>query len=142
MRPGETIGYYEPLTGRKDWRGSAFAEELALLGARVEPYQPGCGMRLAAACFSGPAAGSGSINLAPEEKAALDAAIAGAADCAVLAFGSPFVLNGLRASAGLCAFCSLEEFQQAAARALFGRIKAGGTMPVKLEVNHERDSRF
>jgi len=133
LKPGETIGYYEPLASRRDWKGSAFADELSRLGARVEPYQPGCGMRLAAGCFSKPRAGSGSINLAAEEKAALASAIAGAADSAVLAFGSPFVLNGLRPTAGLCAFCSLEEFQKAAARALFGA-PARGTMPVSLEI--------
>ena len=131
LKPGDTVGYFEPLTRRQDWRGGAFAGELARLGARVEPYQPGCGMRLAAGCFSKPRAGSGAINLAPEEKAALEAAIAGAADSAVLAFGSPFVLNGLRPTAGLCAFCSLEEFQKAAARALFGSA-VGGKMPVQL----------
>jgi len=71
--------------------------------------------------------------ISAEEKAALEAAIAGAADSAVLAFGSPFVLNGLRPTAGLCAFCSLEEFQRAAARALFGK-PASGSMPVSIEV--------
>jgi len=133
LRPGETVGYFEPLTPRKDWKGGAFADELTRLGARVEPYQPGCGMKLAAGCFSKPRAGSGSINLAAGERAALEAAIAGAAGSVVLAFGSPFVLAGLGPTAGLCAFCSLPEFQQAAARALFGNIKAGGTMPVKIE---------
>ena len=133
LRPGEIVGYLEPLTSSGNWKGGAFAAELARLGARVEPYQPGCGMRLAAGCFSKPRAGSGSINLAPEEEAALKTAIAGAADSVVLAFGSPFVLNGLRPSAGLCAFCSLAEFQEAAARALFGSVKAGGSMPVAIE---------
>ena len=133
VKPGETVGYFEPLTSSGNWRGGAFAGELARLGARVEPYQPGCGMRLAAGCFSRPRAGSGTINLTEEEKAALNSAIAGAADSAVLAFGSPFVLNGLRPTAGLCAFCSLDEFQRAAARAIFGK-PASGSMPVNIEV--------
>ncbi len=132
LRQGETVGYFEPLTSPENWRGAAFAEELVRLGARVVPYRPGSGMKLAAGCFSRPRAGSGRINLAAEEKAALAAAIAGAADSAALAFGSPFVLNGLRATSGLCAFCSLEEFQRSAARALFGKAKAGGTMPVNI----------
>lgn len=134
LKPGEIVGYFEPLTSSKDWKGAAFADELTRLGARVEPYQPGYGMRLAAGCFSKPRAGSGNINLAAEEKAALEAAIAGAAGSVVLAFGSPFVLNGLKPTAGLCAFCSLGEFQAAAARALFGNLKTGGTMPVSIEV--------
>lgn len=133
LKPGELVGYFEPLTAPGNWKGAAFAEELARLGARAEPYQPGCGMRLAAGCFSVPRAGSGGINLAAEERAALEAAIAGAAASVVLAFGSPFVLNGLRPTAGLCAFCSLEEYQRAAARALFGKVKAGGKLPVNIE---------
>ena len=135
LKPGETLGYLEPLTRREDWKGAAFAEGLARLGIRMEPFQPGCGMRLAAGVFSRPRAGSGSINLSAEEKAALEAAIAGAASSVVLAFGSPFVLNGLsaRPSAALCAFSALEDFQRAAARVLCGNVRAGGTMPVKLE---------
>ncbi len=135
LKPGETVGYLEPLTRREDWKGAAFAEELVRLGIRVEPFQPGCGMRLAAGVFSRPRAGTGSINMGAEEKAALEAAVAGAASSAVLAFGSPFVLNGLspRPSAALCAFSALEDFQRAAARVLCGNVKAGGTMPVKLE---------
>lgn len=132
LRPGETVGYFEPLTAGKDWKGSAFVDELSVLGVRVEPYQPGCGMRLAAGCFSRPRAGSGSINLAGEERRALEAAVAGAAESAVLAFGSPFVLDGLAPGAGLCAFCALEDFQRAAARVLAGKIQAGGVMPVKV----------
>ncbi len=134
VRPGETIGYFEPLAEPGRWKGGAFADELFRLGVRVEPYRPGCGMRLTAGIFSGPRAGSGSINLSTEEKYALEAAIAGAAGSAVLAFGSPFVLNGLenRPSAALCAFCALPEFQTAAARALFGGMHPGGTMPVSL----------
>ncbi|OIO02856.1 MAG: hypothetical protein COX65_10485 [Elusimicrobia bacterium CG_4_10_14_0_2_um_filter_56_8] len=133
LRPGETVGYFEPLTSSRDWKGNFFAEELALLGARVEPFAPGCGMKLAAGCFSKPKAGSGSINLSPEEKAALAGAVSGAADSVALAFGSPFVLNGLRPAAALCAFCPLEEFQRTAARVLFGVARAGGTMPVNID---------
>lgn len=134
LKPGETLGYLEPLTRREDWKGSAFTEELAGLGIRVEPFLPGCGMRLAAGVFSRPRAGSGSINLSPEERAALEAAIAGASSAVALAFGSPFVLSGLgvKPAAGLCAFSALEDFQRAAARALCGKVKAGGTMPVGL----------
>ena len=134
VKPGETIGYFEPLARPEEWKGRAFADELTLLGARVEPYQPGCGMRLAAGIFSKPRAGSGSINLGGDEKRALETAIAGSAGSAVLAFGSPFVLNGLehRPSAALCAFCALPEFQAAAARVLSGSVKAGGAMPVAL----------
>ena len=129
------MGYLEPLTRREDWKGLAFTEELARLGARVEPFQPGCGMRLAAGIFSRPRAGSGAINLALPEKAALEAAVAGASSSVVAAFGSPFVLSGLagKPTAALCAFSALEDFQRAAARVLFGNVKAGGTMPVKLE---------
>jgi beta-glucosidase len=133
LKPGETVGYFEPLTKRDGWKGAAFADELSKLGARVEPYQPGCGMRLAAGLFNRPRAGSGAINLGAEEKKALEAAIAGAASSAALAFGSPYVLGGLRnrPSAALCAFCALEEFQRAAARALFGATVTG-RMPVAI----------
>jgi beta-glucosidase-like glycosyl hydrolase len=134
LKPGETVGYFEPLTAAANWRGSAFVEELSRLGVRVEPFQPGCGMRLAAGCFSRPRAGSGSINLSDEEWGALEAAIAGASDSALLAFGSPFVLNGLAPAAGLCAFCALPDFQRAAAGVLAGQVKAGGLMPVKVSM--------
>lgn len=134
VKPGETVGYFEPLTRPEAWKGRAFADALALEGVRVEPYQPGCGMRLAAGLFSRPRAGSGSINLSPEEKYAVEAAVAGSAGSVIAAFGSPFVLEGLapEPAAALCAFCSLSEFQAAAARALAGGLKAGGTMPVTL----------
>jgi beta-glucosidase-like glycosyl hydrolase len=134
LKPGDTVGYFEPLTQPGNWRGAAFADQLSVLGVRVEPYQPGCGMRLAAGCFSKPRAGSGSINLAPEERRALEAAIAGAAQSVVLAFGSPFVLDGLAPTAGLCAFCALEEFQRAAADVLAEKISPGGSLPVKVSI--------
>ena len=136
VKPGETLGYLEPLTASADWKGAAFVAALAAQGVRVEPYRPG--LRLAAGCFSRPRAGSGSINLSDGEWAALEAAIAGAADSALLAFGSPFVLNGLAPSAGLCAFCALEDFQRAAAGVLAGQVKAGGFMPVKVSMRSKK----
>jgi hypothetical protein len=53
-----------------------------------------------------------------------------------LAFGSPFVLNGLslKPTAALCAFSALVDFQRAAARVLCGKVKASGTMPVQLQL--------
>lgn len=137
FRPGETIGYFEPLAAQRDWKGAAFVEELARLGARVEPYQPGCGMRLAAGLFGGPRAGSGSINLGDGEWRALESAVAGASDSVLLAFGSPFALNGLAPSAALCAFCALGEFQRAAAGALAGKVSPGGTLPVKISMRRK-----
>ena len=134
LKAGETVGYFEPLASPNDWKGAVFSGELARLGVRVKPYQPGCGMRLAAGCFSRPRAGSGAINLAAGERQALESAIAGAADSVVLAFGSPFVLNGLKPSAGLCAFSSLEDFQRAAAGVLAGSVRAGGSMPVQVSM--------
>ncbi|MDA8132583.1 MAG: hypothetical protein M0011_13850 [Elusimicrobia bacterium] len=133
-KAGETLGYLEPLTARGDWKGGAFVSALAELGVRVEPYQPGCGMRLAAACFSRPRAGSGSINLSDEEWAALESAVAGASESVLLAFGSPFVLEGLAPSAALCAFCALDDFQRAAAGVLAGTVRPGGTVPVKISM--------
>ncbi len=138
VKAGETLGYLEPLTVRGDWKGSAFVSALTELGVRVEPYQPGCGMRLAAACFSRPRAGSGRINLSDEEWAALEAAIAGASASVLLAFGSPFVLDGLGPSAALCAFCALDDFQRAAAGVLAGAVKPGGTMPVKVSMRGKK----
>ncbi len=134
LAAGDTVGYLEPLARREDWKGRAFTEELASLGVRVEPYQPGCGMKLAAGCFCGPRAGGGSIGLSAEAMAALEAAIAGAAASVLLAFGSPFALDGLAPSAGLCAFCALEDFQRTAARVLAGKERAAGTMPVKISM--------
>ncbi len=135
VKPGETVGYFEPLTRRADWKGTAFVDGLEKLGVRVEPYQPGCGMKLAAGVFSRPRAYSGSINMAEEENRALCAAVAGSASAAVLAFGSPFVLNGLapRPAAALCAFCALDDFQRCAAGVLAGAAEASGVMPVKIE---------
>ncbi|MBI5744585.1 MAG: hypothetical protein HY952_08555 [Elusimicrobia bacterium] len=131
FRPGDIVGYFEPLTPPSAWKGAAFVGELIKLGVRVEPYQPGCGMRLAAGIFSRPRAFSGSINLSEEEKLVLEAAIKGAGASVIAAFGSPFVLGGLehKPSAGLCAFCALQDFQLAAARVLVRRAKAGGTIP-------------
>ncbi|MCM2268367.1 MAG: hypothetical protein NDI60_11425 [Elusimicrobiales bacterium] len=131
---GQIVGYFEPLTPASEWKGTAFVEELTKLGVRVEPYQPGCGMRLAAGIFSRPRAFSGSINLSAQEKAALEGALKGAGPSVVVAFGSPFVLGGLehRPAAGLCAFCALEDFQKAAARVLLRRAKAAGTVPVTI----------
>jgi len=60
----------------------------------------------------------------------------------VLAFGSPFVLKGLRPTAGLCAFCSLREFQKTAARVLFGSGAAGGKMPVEIDKPGDKVSHY
>lgn len=135
VEAGQTVGYFEPHTRPEAWKGGVFADELRRLGVRVEPYQPGCGMRLVAGVFSRPRAGSGVINLSADERYALESAVAGSAGSAIAAFGSPFALGGLsvKPAAGLCAFCALKEFQQAAARVLAGTAAAGGTMPVKVE---------
>jgi len=140
VKAGDTVGYFEPLTRPEAWRGRAFAEELLRLGVRVEPYRPGCGMRLAAGVFSRPRAGSGAINLSPEERYALEAAVAGAAGSVIAAFGSPFVLSGLSPApaAGLCAFCALKEFQAAAARVLAGAGEAKGRLPVELSATEKQ----
>jgi len=136
LQPGATVGYFEPLTPVSAWKGSAFVSELARLGVRVAPYEPGRDMRLVAGVFSKPRAGSGGINLSKEEQAALEKALMGAESSVIAAFGSPYIFNGLanRPTAGLCAFCALDEFQRAAARALTGAVVAGGKMPVKVEV--------
>lgn len=134
LKAGETVGYFEPLTPPAEWKGGAFAAELAALGVRVEPYAPGRGMKLAAGLFSGPRAYSGSINLSQAEKADLQKALLGAEASFVAAFGSPFVLKGLdpRPESALCAFCPLEEFQRAAARAAAGVRGISGVMPVEI----------
>ncbi|PIU20570.1 MAG: hypothetical protein COT18_01545 [Elusimicrobia bacterium CG08_land_8_20_14_0_20_59_10] len=136
LQPGETVGYFEPLTPVSAWKGAAFVAELARLGLRVAPYVPGREMRLVSGVFSGPRAGQGGINLSREEKADLEKALVGAESSVITAFGSPFIFSGLanRPSAGLCAFCALEDFQRAAARALTGAVLAGGKLPVNVEV--------
>ena len=134
LKAGESVGYFEPLTAQKDWKGRFFVEELGRLGVRVSPYEEGKTKRTVAASFSRPRAYSGSINLAGGEKQALESVIKRSSAAALVAFGSPFVLGGLenKPSAGLCAFCALEDFQKAAARALTGNLKAKGVMPVRV----------
>ena len=86
-----------------------------------------------AGVFVGPRAYSGRIRLSAPERARLLAALRAAPSCVVVSFGSPFELAGLpQASAGLCAFSRAEAAQDAAARALAGRLAVSGRMPVKL----------
>ncbi|MCX5786737.1 MAG: hypothetical protein NTX59_13730 [Elusimicrobia bacterium] len=134
VKAGETVGYYEPLTAQKDWKGRIFVEELRRLGVNVRPCEAGKTQKAVAADFSRPRAYSGSINLAAEEKTALQEVFKNASDCAFVAFGSPFVLAGFEKapSAGLAAFCALADFQKAAARVLTEQVEAKGVMPVDL----------
>lgn len=135
LKAGETVGYFEPMTAQKDWQGTAFVAALTGLGVRVKLYEPGSRMKLLAGVFSRPRAYSAAINLDSQERSALEGAIKSAGGCALAAFGSPFVLDGLenRPDSALCAFCGLESFQQAAARVFTGAVRACGVMPVKIK---------
>jgi beta-glucosidase len=135
LKPGETVYYLEPLTARQDWRGEAFVGELCRLGVRVEPFGGGTAGKTIIGSFSKPRAFSGEINLSKEASAEIERALAGGGESLMAAFGSPFVFDGFRRrlSAGLCAFCALEDFQRAAAAALTGSGRAGGIMPVDLK---------
>ena len=84
--------------------------------------------------FVGPRAYSGRIRLSAGERARLLTAVRVAPGAVVVSFGSPFELAGLPArAAGLCAFSRAEAAQDAAARALAGRLKVRGRMPVALK---------
>jgi len=136
LRAGETVSYLEPLTSQQDWKGSPFVKELVRLGVRVEPFGRGTPGRVIIGSFSKPRAFSGDINLSEEASAEIERALAGGGESVMAAFGSPFVFDGSyrRLSAGLCAFCALEDFQRAAAAALTGSGRADGTMPVELKL--------
>jgi hypothetical protein len=134
LKPGETVAYLEPLTSRPDWKGRAFVEELCRLGVRVEPFNGGATGKILIGSFSKPRAFSGDINLNENASAEIERALSVGGEIMMAAFGSPFVFDRfyLRLSAGLCAFCALEDFQRAAAAVLTGGVRAGGTMPVDL----------
>jgi beta-glucosidase-like glycosyl hydrolase len=135
LRKGDVIAYMEP--GNPDpaqWKGKAFVEELKKQGVEVMSASEFSGGKLLAVSFSRPQAFSGNINLSPENRAEIAKRLGDTGRMTMLAFGSPFVFESFpgRIDNALCAFCAIEEFQTAAARALTGAGKANGSMPVKL----------
>lgn len=137
IEPGETVGYLEPLASSANWQGKVFIEEMDKLGIKIIPFNPQKTKKLIVASFSGPRAYSGSINLNEEQKQLISDKINLARDSIMLSFGSPFVFNGLnrKISGGLCAFCSLPDFQKTVAQILMGNKEALGKMPVKLKID-------
>lgn len=134
--PGETVRYMEPaVSDPEKWSGKAFVDELKKCGVNVVSAYEGTGGRLLAASFSRPQAYSGMINLNPSEREEILRRIEGNGKMTLVSFGSPFVFAGFapRLETGLCAFCAVNEFQRAAARALTGKGPANGTMPVSLD---------
>jgi hypothetical protein len=78
------------------------------------------GETLAAGLFVGPRAYSGRVRLDAEPRARLAAALRAAPRAAAISFGSPFVLSGLPAAAGLCVYSRAEAAQTAAAAHFLG----------------------
>lgn len=132
------IRYWEPeADSADDWLGQAFVAELRDNGFSVvafEPARPNAFRDpLVVGCFLSPRAYSGRIRYSSAEAKAVRAAMKRAAQAVVVSFGSPFVFESLGVP-GLCAFSRNEAAQKAAARALSGRIKVTGRMPVKLSL--------
>jgi len=139
LKAGETVSYLEPLTPLTEWKGRAFVEELRCLGARVMPFERGAAGKIIIGSFSRPRAFSGDINLNEAAVSEIEAALAGKGEVLMAAFGSPFVFDNFhrRLSAGLCAFCGLEDFQRTAAAVLAGAAVASGVMPVDLKLGRQ-----
>lgn len=136
LKQGDNVGYFEPMTKASEWKGKTFVEELTKSGVKVKPFDKSC-EKLIVSSFSKPRAFSGSINLNEEEKKEILQKIIQAKETLMIAFGSPFVFKDLEPeiSAGLCAFCALEEYQRACAQIIMGIASAKGKMPVNLKLN-------
>jgi beta-glucosidase-like glycosyl hydrolase len=105
----------------------AFITELKRLGVRVGRGAP---LTLVVASYH-PRAYSGKIFPTQKECRRLQQALS-EKSALLLSFGSPFVFRQLNLPAGLCAFSPSNEAQRAMARAVVGRIRAAGQMPVTL----------
>lgn len=125
--PGR-VAYMEARSGPR--RGGAFVDELRSLGVDVRPSSSRADA-LVSGVFVGPRAYSGRITLAGAERRRVVRALRDAVRSITVSFGSPFVLEDLPGPA-LCAFSDSEEAQRAAARAVAGRLRVRGRMPVRL----------
>ncbi len=135
LRRGDVVAYIEPgTTDPAQWKGKAFIAELKKQGVEVMPAQEFSGGKLLTVSFSRPQAFSGHINLSPANRSEIAARLGNNGHMLMVAFGSPFVFESFpgRIDTALCAFCAIEEFQTAAARALTGVLEAKGVMPVSL----------
>ncbi|MCX5797213.1 MAG: hypothetical protein NTY77_17115 [Elusimicrobia bacterium] len=131
---GRRIAYAEAGAEPKDGKGRGFLAELRRLGAEVRcvsgPARPD--EVLVLGIFLRPRAYSGRIKLEPAEVSRAAALARQARETVVVSFGSPFVLADFPGRPGLCAFSNIAAAQRAAARALLGRIRVMGRMPVGL----------
>lgn len=140
LGPGQAVLYWEPEEPEPEhWAGKEFVGELRRGGVRVkegrgnDPHrnaddQPEAGARLIIGVYLTPRAYLGRIQLGRAQAARARRALARAKLGSVVSFGSPFVFADLKAR-GLCAFSPYGPAQRAAARALIGRVAAGGRMP-------------
>ena len=129
---GGKLAYVEPGVAPRDWLGRDFIAELRRAGISVRPVSGAArpGEALVAGIFLRPRAYCGRISLDPAGRAEVLRLAAQAPRTVVVSFGSPFILAAFPGHGGLCAFSGNAFAQRAAARALLGRIPAGGRMPV------------
>lgn len=134
VRPLTRAVYFEP-QGSRPPGGRAFITALRRNGVKLRVGRAArVGETLVVGVFVGPRAYSGRIRLSPEERTRLLAALRASPAAVVVSFGSPFELAGLPPrAAGLCAFSRAASAQDAAARALAGRLEVHGRMPVALK---------
>lgn len=128
------VAYWEPGNSPEEWQGRAFVEQLRALGIQAEPYASQKKVPLIVGIFLSPKAYLGKIQFSAAELRQVQSLIAKAPSSILVSFGSPFVMDQLKSyTAGLCVFSHIEASQRAAARALVGKIKVGGRMPVPLK---------
>jgi len=73
----------------------------------------------------------GTVGVPPEQAALVNQLLAGSKPVAVLAFGSPYLIEGFPgAKTWLSVFSTVDVAQRAAVRALFGQVPMGGKIPV------------
>ena len=131
---GDCAAYLEAgAASPADWKAKHFIDELKRNGVSVKPAGENAGTPVFAS-LSMPRAYSGHINLSAKNRELAEKTFGARNGMVMVSFGSPFVFGGFRGktSAEICAFCGIEEFQRAAARALCGKGSADGKMPVRL----------
>lgn len=126
--------YFEPgADGPDEWLGSEFVAALREAGIEVSALsgEPSSRDIVVLGAFLSPRAYTGRIAYDEDDAAALRGRLSRAGRALIVTFGSPFVFDALGAG-GLCAFSYNAPAQRAAARALAGRLKVSGAMPVPL----------
>jgi beta-glucosidase-like glycosyl hydrolase len=136
LKKGQTVSYLETgISDPKKWERKEFVKTLKKLNVNVVSALNKKSDVLIVSSFFRPWAGFNKVKFSKEDRAQIKRCLKKGGKLIVVSFGSPFIFEGFGKSltAGICAFCAIDEFQRHAAKVLCGKAKALGKMPVDVK---------